>query len=67
MIGSSDGGWHEICLYFQHVSCLTTNELVVDGIVVVKDNKGEKTREVADIMMYHFCWKFLQLGCDMQW
>ena len=64
-----DGGWHEIFLYFKHVSCLTTNELVVDGIVVVKDNKGEKTREVADIRMYHFGWNFFKhVGRDMlQW
>ena len=46
-------------------TCLTTNELVVDGIVVVKDNKGEKTREVADIRMYHFRWNLLQLGCNV--
>ena len=36
-----------------------------------KDNKEEKTREVADIIMdirmYHFGWNFLQLGCDMLW
>ena len=39
--------------------------LVVDGTVDGKNNKEEKTREVADTMMYHFSWKFLQLGCDM--
>jgi hypothetical protein len=38
---------------------------VVDGTVDGKNNKEEKTREVADTMMYHFSWKFLQLGCDM--
>ena len=41
--------------------------MVVDGTVDGKNNKEEKTREVADTMMYHFSWKFLQLGCDMQW
>ena len=30
-----------------------------------KDNKEEKTREVAEIRMYHFSWNFLQLGYDM--
>ena len=35
------------------LTTLSTYALVVDGIVV-KDNKGEKTREVADIRMYQF-------------
>ena len=39
---------------------------MVDGIVVVKDNKGEKTREVADIRMYHLGWNFFKhIGRDM--
>ena len=49
-----------------HQSCWSC-ELVVDNTVDGKDTKEEKTREVADTMMYHFSWKFLQLGCDMQW
>ena len=51
------------------LTCLTslsTYELAVDGIVVVKDNKGEKTREVADIRMYHLGWNFFKhIGRDM--
>ena len=39
--------------------------LVVDGTVDGKNNKEEKAWEVADIRIYHFSWKFLQLGCDM--
>ena len=39
--------------------------LVVEVTVDSKDNEAEKTREVADIMIYHFSWNFLQLGCDM--
>ena len=34
---------------------------VVDGIVDSKDNKEEKTREVANIWMYHFSWNFFHL------
>ena len=30
-----------------------------------KGNKEEKTREVANIRMYHFCRNFFQLGCDI--
>ena len=41
--------------------------LVVDGTVDGKDNKEEKTREVADIKMYHCGWNFLQLGHDVLW
>ena len=40
---------------------------MVKGTVVSKDNKEEKTREVTDIMMYHFGWNFPQLGSDMLW
>ena len=48
------------------LTSLSTYELVVDGIVVVKDNKGERTREVADIRMYHFGWNFFKhVGRDM--
>ena len=32
--------------------------LVVNGAVESKDNKAEKTREVADIRIYHFGWNF---------
>ena len=44
------------------LTSLSTYELVVDGIVVVKDNKWEKTREVADIKMHHITRNFLQRG-----
>ena len=30
-------------------------------------DKEEKTREVANIMMYHFSRNFFQQGCDMLW
>ena len=50
-----------------YVTTLSTCELVVDGTVDGQNNKEEMTREVADTMMYHFSWKFLQVGCDMQW
>ena len=36
-------------------------KLVVDDTVDGKDNLDKKTREVADIRMYHFGWNFLQL------
>ena len=51
-------------------TCLTTlntGELVVNSTVDCKDNKEEKTREVADIKMYHYGWNFLQLGHDLLW
>ena len=41
--------------------------MVVNGTVDGKDNKEEKTREVADIKMYHCGWNFLQLGHDVLW
>ena len=48
------------------LTSLSTYESVVNGIVVVKDNKGEKTREVADIRMYHLGWNFFKhVGRDM--
>ena len=37
------------------------------GTVDGKDNKEEKTREVADIKMYHCGWNFFQLGHDVLW
>ena len=49
-------------------TCLTTlntGELVVNHTVGGEDNQEEKTMEVADIRMYHFCWNFLQKGFDM--
>ena len=30
-----------------------------------KDNKEEKTREVAEIRIYHLSWNFLHLRYDM--
>ena len=41
-----------------YLTTLTITELVVDGTVVSKDNKKEKSKEVADIRMNHFCWNF---------
>ena len=40
---------------------------MVDSTVDGKGNKEEKTREVANIMMYHFSRNFFQQGCDMLW
>ena len=57
----------ELFILLTCLTTLNTCELVMDGTVVGKANKEEKTREVADIRIYHFSWKFLQLGCDMQW
>ena len=54
--------------FFILSTCLTilsTCELVVDSTVDGKGNKEEKTREVANIRMYHFCRNFFQLGCDI--
>ena len=50
-----------------YLTTLSISELVVDGTVVSKENKEEKTREVADIKMYHCGWNFLQLGHDVLW
>ena len=55
---------------FIRSTCLTTLstcELVIDDTVDGKDNKEEKTREVADIKMYHCGWNFLQLEHDVLW
>ena len=38
--------------------------LVVDGTVESKDNEAEKTREIADMRIYHFSWNFLHIRCD---
>ena len=38
-----------------------------DSTVDGKGNKEEKTREVTNIMMYHFSRNFFQQGCDMLW
>ena len=40
---------------------------MVISIVVSKDNREEKTREVADISFYTISWNFLWQGCDMLW
>ena len=50
----------------QYLTTFSMIELVVDGTVVSKDNKEEKTREAADIRMYHFSGIFQQ-GYDMLW
>ena len=47
-----------------YLTTLDTGELEVNNIVGSKDNLEEKTREVADIKMYHCGWNFLQLGHD---
>ena len=47
---------------FTPLTCLTTsstNKLVVDDTVDVKDNQEKKTSEVADISMYHLSRYFL--------
>ena len=40
--------------------------LLVDDTVHGEDNLEEKTREDADIRIYHISWRFL-IGCDMLW
>ena len=55
---------------FKLLTCLnvlSTCELVGDSTVDGKGNKEEKTREVANIMMYHFSRNFFQQGSDMLW
>ena len=47
------------------VTTLRSCEFEIDNPVDGKDIKEEKTREVAEIRMYHFSWNFLQLGYDM--
>ena len=57
-------------LVFFPAICLTTLskcELVANVTVDGMDNKEGKSREVANIRMYHFGWNFFQLGCDMLW
>ena len=53
--------------WIPHLPTFGSIGLVVDGTVDGKNNKEEKAWEVADIMIYHFSWKILQVGCDMQW
>ena len=53
--------------WIPHLPTFSSFGLVVDGTVDGKNNKEEKAWEVADIMIYHFSWKILQVGCDMQW
>ena len=43
-----------------YLTTFRTYELVVHETVDSKDNLEEKTREVADIRMYHFGKNFLQ-------
>ena len=64
--------WRSYCkktifVVFHFLKFLPLCGLVVDGTVDSKNNKEEKAWEVADIRIYHFSWKFLQLGFDMQW
>ena len=47
------------------LTTLSTNKLVVDDTVDVKDNQEKRTSKVADIRMYHLSWYSLQLRCDM--
>ena len=49
------------------LATLSTCGLVMDGTAFGKNNNEEKTREVADIRMYHFGWIFFQLGGDLLW
>ena len=39
--------------WLPHLPTFCTCVLVVDGTGAIKDNKEEKTREVADSRMYH--------------
>ena len=54
-------GWHNF-LYTFNISdqTLSTNELEVIDTVKGRENLEEKTREVADIRMYHIGKNFLQ-------
>ena len=50
-----------------YLTTLSKCELVANVTVDGMDNKEGKSREVANIRMYHFGWNFFQLGCDMLW
>ena len=49
-----------------HLPYFCSCGLVVDDTVHGEDNFEEKTREEADIRIYHISWHFL-IGCDMLW
>ena len=55
------------CISDIWTKAIRTCWLVVYDSVDGKDNLEEKTREVADRMMYHFDCIFLQLVFDMLW
>ena len=47
-----------------YLTKLNTGELVVNHTVDGEDNQEEKTMEVADIRMYHFCCNKDVICCD---
>ena len=50
-----------------HLPYFCSCGLVVDDTVYGEDNFEEKTREEADIRIYHISWHFVLIGCDMLW
>ena len=62
----SDASWKSF-YWIPHLPTFCLSGLVVDGTVVGKDSMDKKTREVADNMIYHLNWNFLQLGSDKLW
>ena len=55
-------------IFSTFVKTFRSCEFEVDDTVDGKDNKEEKTREVANIIrMYNCSWNFLQLGHDLLW
>ena len=61
-----DASWKSF-YWIPHLPTFCSCGLVVDGTVVGKDSMDKKTREVADNMIYHVNWNFLQLGSDKLW
>ena len=54
-------------LWIPHLPSFCSCCLVVESTVNGKNNKENKTREFADMRMYHFSWNFLLQGCDVLW
>ena len=65
-LGHYDVHWNSFS-WIPHLPTFCSCCLVVDGTVDGKDNKEEKTREVAGSRMYRKNWNFLLLGFIELW
>ena len=55
-------------LGYPHLPSVCSCCLVVDDTLDSKNDKEEKTKEVADIRMFYFSCNFLHQGCELlQW